>query len=121
MLIKKQTILSKKNIKEYLKECIPNYILIAIIGILYVGLLYFLGKENILDLIKFGILIPILFVVFIVDFKIQIIPNRVNLTLFEIGIVFAFIYALMNINFATITLSLYNLVLRFYLLLLFLA
>ena len=35
--------------------------------------------------------------VFVIDFKLQIIPNRLNLTIFEIGIIFAFLYGLSNI------------------------
>ena len=37
---------------------------------------------------------------FYVDFKIQIIPNRLNLTMFEIGLVFAFIFGIQNLNIA---------------------
>ena len=36
--------------------------------------------------------------VFIIDYKKQIIPNRLNLTIFEIGLVFAFIYGLGNFH-----------------------
>ena len=33
---------------------------------------------------------------FIIDYKLQIIPNRLNLTIFEIGLVFTFLYGLSN-------------------------
>ena len=34
---------------------------------------------------------------FVIDYKLQIIPNRLNLTIFEVGIVFAFLYGLSNV------------------------
>ena len=36
--------------------------------------------------------------VFVIDYRKQIIPNRLNLTLFEVGLVFAFIIGLSSIN-----------------------
>ena len=38
--------------------------------------------------------------VFFIDFKHRIIPNRLNLTIFETGLIFTFIYGLNNINIA---------------------
>ena len=35
--------------------------------------------------------------VFVIDYKSQIIPNRLNLTIFEIGMVFAFLYGLSDV------------------------
>ena len=43
------------------------------------------------------ILTPMLLSAFIIDYKLQIIPNRLNLTIFEIGIIFAFLYGLSNV------------------------
>ncbi len=43
------------------------------------------------------ILTPMLLSVFVIDYKLQIIPNRLNLTIFEIGIVFAFLYGLSDV------------------------
>ena len=50
-----------------------------------------------LDLIKFLILTPALLTAFVIDYRLQIIPNRLNLTLFEVGLVFVFIYGISNI------------------------
>ena len=50
-----------------------------------------------LDLIKFMVLTPMLLSVFVIDYKLQIIPNRLNLTIFEVGIVFAFLYGLSDV------------------------
>ena len=87
--------------KEYKKEFKPNYILMIIMSILYIGILYKYGIQNTfiqnLDLIKYLILAPMLFSVIIIDYKYQIIPNRLNLTMFEIGLAFAFLYGFSNV------------------------
>ena len=38
---------------------------------------------------------------FVIDYKLQIIPNRLNLTMFEVGLFFTFLYGITNINIAT--------------------
>lgn len=87
--------------KEYKKEFKPNYILMIIMSILYVVILYKYGIQNTfiqnLDLIKYLILAPMLLSVIIIDYKYQIIPNRLNLTMFEIGLAFAFLYGFSNV------------------------
>lgn len=98
IFLKEKRILSKKEIKEYLNIATPNYILIFIMAIVYEALLYKFGFKNYLDLIRFGLLMPMLSIAFIVDYKIQIIPNRLNLTMFELGLLFTFIFANQNIN-----------------------
>ena len=70
-------------------------------AVIYVALLYKFGIkqtfiEN-LDLIKYLILTPMLISAFVIDYKLQIIPNRLNLTIFEVGLVFTFIYGLSNV------------------------
>jgi len=82
----------------------PNYILMTVTAILYIVLVYFCGIDNTLygnlDLIKFGLLIPMLLSAFVIDYRLQIIPNRLNLTMFEIGLIIAFIYGIANVNIA---------------------
>lgn len=94
-------ILSKDIINEYKIEFKPNYILILVIAIIYVTLLYNYGIKPTLianlDLIKHLIISPMLVSAFVIDYKHQIIPNRLNLTLFEIGIIFAFLYGLSDV------------------------
>lgn len=72
-----------------------------ITSVIYVALLYFYGIKNTfianLDLIKFAILTPMLLSAFVIDYKLQIIPNRLNLTMFEIGLVIAFLYGLSDV------------------------
>ncbi|MBO5412827.1 MAG: prepilin peptidase [Clostridia bacterium] len=100
MFLKEEKILSKKNLKEYTKTSKPNYILMVITAIGYIALLYKFGST---DLIKFSMyicLIPMLLSAFVVDYKEQIIPNRLNLTMFEIGLVFVFIYGMTNLSIA---------------------
>ena len=79
----------------------PNYILMLLTSFIYITLVYRFGIQNTiianLDLIKFMILTPMLLSVFVIDYKSQIIPNRLNLTIFEIGIVFAFLYGLSDV------------------------
>lgn len=75
-----------------------------ITAIIYIALLYKYGWNlhlfSNLTLIKFVLIIPILIADFVIDYRLQIIPNRLNLTLFEIGLVFTFLYGFSNINIA---------------------
>ena len=92
-------------LKEYkTKKIKPNFVLMLITAIIYVILLYVLGIKNTivgnLTLIKCVILTPMLLSAFCIDYKLQIIPNRLNLTIFEIGLVFTFLYGISNINLA---------------------
>lgn len=81
-----------------------NYICMIIMVILYVALLHKFGigstfMQN-LDLIKYLILMPMLVSAFMIDLKHRIIPNRLNLSIFEVGLVLTFIYGINNINIA---------------------
>ena len=79
----------------------PNYILMLITAILYCVILYRYGVQKTLienlNLIKYLILTPMLLSAFVIDYKLQIIPNRLNLTMFEIGLVIAFLYGLSDV------------------------
>lgn len=84
--------------KDYLKErkfIKTNYILVFVMAAIYMVLLFVFGFEFSIDkninLIKFMVLTPMLVCAFIIDYRIQIIPNRLNLTMFEIGLIFAFL------------------------------
>ena len=94
-------VISLDIVKEYKKSFKPNYILMLLTSIIYITLIYNYGiKETIvanLDLIKFMILTPLLLSAFVIDYRLQIIPNRLNLTIFEIGILFAFVYGLSDV------------------------
>lgn len=79
----------------------PNYIIILVTSAIYVGLVYSFGIQNSLignfNLIKYALLTPMLLSAFVIDFKHKIIPDRLNLTIFEVGIVIAFLYGFSNV------------------------
>lgn len=82
-------ILSKEFYKFYTKDLKLNYKFMYLTAIIYVVLLLFCGFT--LDLVKYMIITPLLISAFAIDYKEQIIPNRLTLTLFEVGLLFAFI------------------------------
>lgn len=96
-----KSVISKDILKEYKINFKPNYILMIVTAFLYVTLIYHYGVQDTLianlDLLKFMILTPMLLSAFVIDYRLQIIPNRLNLTIFEIGMVFAFLYGLSNV------------------------
>lgn len=93
-------VFSKEMFKDLKENFKPHYILMFTTAIIYAGLLYVFGlKETIignLDLIKYMILTPLLLSAFVIDYRLQIIPNRLNLTIFEIGLIFTFLYGISN-------------------------
>lgn len=78
-----------------------NYFIILSNIILYILILNKFGIQRAfianLELIKFLLLTPMLLSVFVIDYKLQIIPNRLTLTIFEIGLITAFLYGISNI------------------------
>lgn len=92
-------IFSKDFFKIYLKNFKPKYILMFINAIFYVAILYFYGISDIRTY-EYLFLIPILILAFCIDYKKQIIPNRLSLTLFEAGLIFTFIEGISNLNLA---------------------
>ena len=74
--------------KEFFKEFKINYPLIIITVLLYMILLVMHGIKNQflnnLQLIKYTILTPMIISAFVIDYKHQIIPNRLNLCIFEV-------------------------------------
>ncbi len=89
-------VFSKEFFSEYLKNCRPKYLLMVIVALLYIALLYLNGLT--LYTVKFMLLIPMIIIAFIIDFKSQIIPNRLTLTIFETGLVFTFVETLLEPN-----------------------
>ena len=86
--------------KEFFNEYIPNIKInfrnVIVMGAIYVALLYFIGWN--VNLIKYLILSPMFVSAFIIDYREQIIPDRLTLTIFEVGCVFAFIQGFASIN-----------------------
>lgn len=87
----KEYFAERKNIKT-------NYVLIVVTAVLYVAILYKYGIhweiQKDLSLLMYLILTPMLLSAFIIDYRLQIIPNRLNLTIFETGLVFTFLYGI---------------------------
>ena len=94
-------IFTREIFRKYKIDFKPNYILMIITAIIYVGLVYKFGIQDTfienLNLIKYVILTPMLLSAFVIDYKKQIIPNRLNLTMFEIGAIITFIYGFSNV------------------------
>jgi len=83
------------------KQYKENYFIILANSILNIIILNKFGiQSNIianLELIKYLILTPMLLSVFVIDYKMQIIPNRLNLTIFETGLIIAFLSGWSNV------------------------
>ena len=95
-LAKYEKVLSKDFFTQYLSNATPQYLLMSITAISYVLVLYFNGLT--VDTLKYVILIPMLINVFVIDCKKQIIPNRLTLTIFEIGLIFISMQVIINTN-----------------------
>ena len=89
-------VFSRDFFKEYLKNTKLKDLFMVIVAVAYVALLYFTGLT--IDTVKFMVLIPMLMIAFLVDYKLQIIPNRLTLTIFEFGLIFTFAETLLNTN-----------------------
>ena len=94
-------VFSRDIFRKYKIDFKPNYILMLITATIYIGLTYKFGIQDSLirnlNLIKYVILTPMLLSAFVIDYKLQIIPNRLNLRIFEIGIVIAFLYGISDV------------------------
>lgn len=95
-LEKHKRVLSLDFFKEYLPNMRVNAKLIYPMALIYVGLLYRFGWS--INLVKYMILSPMFIGVFVIDYRKQIIPNRLSLTIFEVGLIFAFISGLSSFN-----------------------
>ena len=100
-LIENKKIISKEIFRSHKINFKPNYILMIVTSIIYIMLIYKYGiKDTIienLNLIKYMILTPLLLSVLVIDYKKQIIPNRLVLTMFEIGLIIAFLFGMSNV------------------------
>ncbi len=91
--------------KEFFTEFKIDYSLIIITVILYLALLVMHGIKNQfltnLQLIKYTILTPMLIAAFVIDYKHKIIPNRLNLSIFEVGLASCIVSGMYNMNLMT--------------------
>lgn len=93
-------IFDAENIKEYLKMSNTNYVIMLTNAVIYIALLRVIGMEDIIELLQFLALTPMLISAFYIDCKSQVIPNRLTLTMLEVGIVFSFLRGINNLNIA---------------------
>lgn len=95
-------VFTKDILLEYKTKLKPKYSLAIISAILYVILLYIYGISDTFienfTLLQYLLLVPMLLSVFVIDKKLTIIPNRLSLTMFEIGLVVCFINGIINFN-----------------------
>ena len=91
-------VFSREFFTQYLKNCKPKYVFMIIMAVMYVMLLYRFGFT--LTTLKYLLLLPMLISSFCIDLKLQIIPNRLTLTMFEFGLIFAFLQGISNLNVA---------------------
>ncbi len=89
-------VFSREFLTEYIKNCRPKYIFMTIMAIAYVMLLFNFGFS--LNLLQYAVLIPMLFSAFCIDLKLQIIPNRLTLTIFEFGLIFTFLGVIQDVT-----------------------
>ena len=82
----------------YLKDKKIKYGYMLLMCILYIGILYTNGFS--LKALAFFMLAPMLMSVLLIDYKEKIIPNRLNLTIFEVGLVYTFAEGITNLNVA---------------------
>lgn len=87
-------------VKEYMQTTNGNYTLMILTSVLYIALLRVIGMEDIIELLQFLILTPMIISAFCIDYKFQIIPNRLTLTMLEVGIAFSFFRGINNLNVA---------------------
>lgn len=98
-------VFSKEFFKENREGLKLNYIFMILMAVIYIALLYKFGiqKEDIfqnLELLKFLLLTPLLVMAFSIDSSHRILPNRINLTILEIGLIITFVYGISNVNMA---------------------
>ena len=91
-----EKVFCKEFFTTYLPHMKVNFFLIFPIAIIYIVLLFLYGFQ--MKLLEYVILTPLIISALVIDYREQIIPNRLTLTIFEIGIVFTFIYGLSDIS-----------------------
>ncbi|MBR3324645.1 MAG: prepilin peptidase [Clostridia bacterium] len=92
-----EKILCKEFFTSYLRHIKINAKLIYPMALIYIGLLYNFGWTW--EFLQYAILAPMFVSVFIIDYRKQIIPNRLSLSIFEIGLIFTFAFGISNFDF----------------------
>lgn len=100
-LMNHERIIEDGSLKKFKKDYTPYYGLMMVMFILYAGILYIYGIDELnwyanVKLVSYFILLPLLVSAFIIDMKKQIIPNRLVLTIFEVGLLVTFFEGIMS-------------------------
>lgn len=99
-LPEKKEIFSTKVVKEYIGSTNANYTVMLLTCVIYIALLKVIGMGDKIELLQYLVLTPMLISVFCIDYKLQIIPNRLTLTMLEVGVAFSFWRGISNLNIA---------------------
>lgn len=97
-LLDYKKVFSKEFSKVYLKNLKIKYSYVVTMSVIYIIILYSYGLS--IKALAYFILAPMLMSALIIDYKEKIIPNRLNLTIFEVGLAYTFIEGIFNINVA---------------------
>lgn len=97
-LLNHKKVFDREFFDVYLKNIKIKYGYMSVMALMYVGILYTCGFG--LKTLAYLILSPMLLSVLTIDYKEKIIPNRLNLTIFEVGLAYTFIEGIANINVA---------------------
>ncbi len=99
-LINHERIFCKGSLKKFKIEYEAHYGFMTLMFIFYAAILYVCGIEkswhSLIQLGSYLILAPMLLSAFVIDYKEQIIPNRLVLTMFEVGIITLLLDAVTN-------------------------
>lgn len=85
-------------IKDYIHISKFKYFFSLVMCVIYLIILYCVGVNDLVKLAEYLILSPMLVSAFAIDYKLQIIPNRLTLTMWEAGIFFSFLRGVNNLN-----------------------
>lgn len=97
-LSEEKKVFSKDFFEELKNGFKVNYITSIFNMILYLGLFYKYGLS--VEFLKYAFLASCLITVCIIDYHLEIIPNRLNLTIFEVGLIFTFVAGIKNLYYA---------------------
>ena len=97
-LTEHKKIFSVENLKKSLQILKSNYYINLIMCFIYLLILFFIGANDGVKLVEYLILSPMLVSAFVIDYRLQIIPSRLTLSLWEAGILFSFIRGINNFN-----------------------
>ena len=96
--LEEKKVFTREFFSAYMPKHKVKFGYMSIMAILYILILCFNGFT--IKTLAFLILSPMLLIAFVIDYKETIIPNRLNLTIFEVGLVYTFIEGITNINVA---------------------